>query len=408
MSSHPKCENVPFEKLAAGQRTSFGASFTHQDVQDFARISGDWNSLHVDEEYASGTPFRKCVVHGMLASSLVSRVAGMYFPGQQSLLLQVDNITFNAPVFEEEELRCEAEILEAHPLFRVLAVQVKVYGKFNRLKFTSTFKVQHRPETNRINLNLENIMQTDLSDQVALVTGASRGIGAAIAEALGSCRAKVIVNYNSSKSHAEDVAHKIEKAGGKALAVKADISKPDQVSEMIKKSTKELGSIGLLVNNATPTIEATDFLQTPWDLIQNDLNVHVRGAYHCTQEILPSMLKNKFGRIVSILSVYLQSPPPKGVSSYVIAKSGLMGLTRSIAAEYGAQGITANMIAPSMVETDLTATLSEGAKRAAAMKVPIGRLANVNDVALPVVFLLSKSSQYINGAILDINGGIQF
>ena len=126
------------------------------------------------------------------------------------------------------------------------------------------------------------------------------------------------------------------------------------------------------------------------------------------QEVLPEMVKAHFGRIVSLLTVYLDAPPPKGVAAYVTAKSALMGLTRSVAAEFGGLGITANMVSPGMVETDLIGGLSEQAKKTASLRVPVGRLADPSDVAGPVLFLLSKGAQYINGAVLGINGGMQF
>lgn len=402
----PECAHRSFDELKPGQRIEFEASFSEVDVNHFASLSGDWNPLHVDDAYAAQTPMRRRVAHGMLVASLLSRVAGMHFPGKQSLLLSVEHATFHNPVFVDESLRCEAELVEVHAIFRVLVVEAKVFGTYGKLKLSARLKVQYRADSQpRFTLpQLEELMKTDLSNHVALVTGASRGIGAAIAEALGQCHAKVIVNYNASKSQAEEVAHRIEQTGGKALVIKADVSQRDDVAALVKAA----GPIDLFVHNATAPLEDLAFADTPWTLMERDFDLHVGGAYNCLQELLPGMMAKKFGRIVTMLTVTLESPPPKGYASYLTAKSGLMGLTRCIAAEYARFGITANMVAPGMVETDLTAGVDERSKKMIASRIPAGRLANPGDVVGPVLFLLSPSAEYINGAILNVNGGLQF
>ena len=177
---------------------------------------------------------------------------------------------------------------------------------------------------------------------------------------------------------------------------------------MVRRAAEALGPVTMLVNNATSPVENLPFEETSWDLVKRDLDVHLGSAFHCMQEVLPGMAKARFGRIVSVLTVYLRCPPPRGVSAYVAAKSALMGLTRCIATEYGAQGITANMIAPSMVETDLNAGLGEPARRQAAARVPVGRLAEPSELLGALLLLLAPQSTYLNGTLIDINGGMQF
>ena len=409
-TSIPVCPNPRFDEFQVGQKIAFETVFTGDEIEQFAKLSGDWNPLHVDAAYANRTPFRQRVVHGMLASSLFSRVAGMHFPGQQSLLLQVENVAFHGPILEDEPLRCEAELREIHKLFQILVIAVRITGRYGRLRVSGTIKVQYRQEKQATPAlpQWETIMQTDLSNRVALVTGASRGIGAAIAAALGGCGAKVVVNYHTSAALADETAHRVEQAGGKAITVKANVAARDEVAALVKQATSQFGPIDLLVNNATAPVESLGFLETPWDLMERDFRIHVGGAYNCLQEVLPGMVEKKFGRIVSLLTVYLESPPPRGVGAYVTAKSALMGLTRTVAGEYGRYGIATNMVSPSVVETDLTADLDERAKKMIASRVPVGRLANPEDVVGPVLFLLSPAASYINGANFSVNGGLQF
>lgn len=400
--------DIPFEDFRIGQRVSFDAGFSAEEAKAFARLSGDWNPLHTDAAYAERSPYRRPVVHGLLVASLLSRVAGMHFPGRQSLLLGVDKVVFHAPTHVDEPLRCEAEILDKHDIFRILTLRVRIFGAFGRLKCSAEMKVQYRPPLRTPTLNLEELMQTDMSQHVVLITGASRGIGASLAEALGRCRARVVVNYHRSETLAGEVARRVEQNGGKALALQADVSSREQVRDMVRRAAEALGPVTMLVNNATSPVENLPFEETSWDLVKRDLDVHLGGAFHCMQEVLPGMARARFGRIVSVLTVYLRCPPPRGVSAYVAAKSALMGLTRCIATEYGAQGITANMIAPSMVETDLNAGLGEPARRAAAVRVPVGRLAEPSELLGALLLLLAPQSTYLNGALIDINGGLQF
>lgn len=406
----PPCPNPKFAEFRVGQRIEFDACFTAADVDRFAELSGDWNPLHVNATYAARTPFRGQVVHGMLVASLLSRVAGMYFPGQQALLMQVENVAFHSPVAVAEPLHCVAELVQVHDILRILVADVQVLGRYGKLRMSARIKVQYRAPA-RASWALptqEEIMETDLSNRVALVTGASRGIGAAIAEALGHCHAKVVVNYHQASDLAEEVAHRVEQAGGKAVPIRADVAKRDEVATLIKQAEAALGPIDLFVHNATGPLEDLSFAETPWELMLRDFEIHVGGAFHCLQKLLPGMMARKFGRIVTLLSVTLESPPPKGYTCYVAAKSGLMGLTRCVAAEYARFGITANMVSPSMVETDLTGHLDERAKQMTAMRTPIGRIATPSDVVGPVVFLLSPAASYINGAVLSVNGGLHF
>lgn len=406
----PACPNPPFAEFKVGQRVEFESRFGAAEIDSFAELSGDWNPLHVDDAYAARSPFRKRVAHGMLVSSLLSRVAGMYFPGQQSLLLQVEQISFPGPVLEDEPLRCEAELIEVHAVLQILVVEAKVFGRYNKLKLTGRIKVQYRAPAKATPAlpSLEELMQTDLSNHVALITGASRGIGAAIAEALGRCHAKVVLNYHTSATQAEEAAQRIINAGGEAIALKGNVTQRAEMTALIKQAQSKFGAIDLLVHNATAPLEDLAFADTPWELMLRDFEIHVGGAFHCLQEVLPGMVQKKFGRIVTILTVTLDTPPPKGYTAYVTAKSGLMGLTRSIASEYGRFGITANMVSPGMVETDLTAHLDDRAKKMVAMRIPAGRIANPADVVGPVMFLLSPATEYMNGAVLNVNGGMQF
>jgi 3-oxoacyl-[acyl-carrier protein] reductase len=244
-----------------------------------------------------------------------------------------------------------------------------------------------------------------LADKVALVTGSARGIGYAIAMKLAEVGADVVVNdIEAAADSLENAAGEIRKSGRQSLAVTADVSSPDDVTRLIDTAVKEFGRIDILVNNAGVTRDQLIMKMSDeeWDTV---LNIDLKSAFLCTRAVLRYMIKQRWGRIISIASV-VGIIGNAGQANYASAKAGIIGLTRSIAKEVGSRGITANAIAPGYIQTRMTEQLDEKQKQELLRHVPLGSLGTPQDVAEAVAFLASEEARYITGQVLNIDGGM--
>ena len=239
----------------------------------------------------------------------------------------------------------------------------------------------------------------DLSNRVALVTGGSRGIGAAIALALADAGCAVAVNYRERAEDAEAVVAKIKAMGGRAIAVAADVSQGTAVAAMVERAANALGPIDILVNNAGMAIVrgVDDLTEAEFDLT---IAVNLKSAFLCTQAVLPAMRSRKWGRIVNITSGAARGAGAIGVH-YNASKAGMEGLTRGYAARLVKEGITVNSVAPSLIETDMMRGRTDLARN-----IPLGRLGQPEEVAQAVVMVLGND--YMTGQTIVLNGGMTF
>jgi 3-oxoacyl-[acyl-carrier protein] reductase len=242
-----------------------------------------------------------------------------------------------------------------------------------------------------------------LDGRVALITGASQGIGHACALALAREGASVAVAARNQPKLDELVAE-IGSQGGKAAAFGIDVADEDQVKSGIKSALAQFGKIDILVNNAGITRDqlVMRMKRADWDSV---LNTNLTSAYLCIQSVIPSMLKQRWGRIINITSIFGQMGQA-GQANYAASKAGLIGLTMAIAREVASRSITCNAIAPGFIETNMTAVLSEEFKQNAVKQIPLGRVGKSEDVANAVCFLASEEASYITGHVLNVNGGM--
>ena len=243
-----------------------------------------------------------------------------------------------------------------------------------------------------------------LEGKKALVTGASRGIGRAIALALAAEGADVVVNYAGSEAAAKAVAAEIEAMGRKALVLQADISSNEAATAMLDAAVKEFGRIDILVNNAGITRDGLlmRMKEEDWDAV---LATNLKGVFNCTKAAVKYMMKQKAGRIVSISSV-VGLMGNAGQANYAAAKAGVLGFTKAVAKEVAARGITVNAIAPGFIQTDMTAVLSEKVVEGMLNTIPLHKLGDPEDIAKAVVFLVSDDAKYITGQTLHVDGGM--
>lgn len=244
----------------------------------------------------------------------------------------------------------------------------------------------------------------DLEDKVAVVTGASRGIGRAIALELARRGASVVVNYNRSAEAAHEVVSAIEEEGGQALAVQADVSELEQAATLVKAAIDTFGTIDILVNNAGTTRDRLLMMMSEddWDVV---LRTNLKGVFNCCKAAARKMMRQRSGRIISISSVS-GIAGQGGQTNYAASKAGVIGLTKSLAKELGPRNITVNAVAPGFVPTALTNDLSEEMKEKAREATPLGRMGRPEEIAYAVAFLASDLAGFITGEVLTVDGGL--
>ena len=246
---------------------------------------------------------------------------------------------------------------------------------------------------------------TVLKGKIALVTGASRGIGRAVALRLAELGARVAVNYLSRKKEAEETVTEIEKKGGIALAIHADVSLDKEAKEMVAYVGKEIGDITILVHNASPPFFLEALEDSAWESFQRHFEVSVRGGYNMMQAVLPMMQKAGYGKIITVLSALVLQGLPKKAASYVVAKEALWGLTKAGAADFAPYGIRINAVSPGLTDTEMAAlAFPSFYKDMVAKKSPFGRITKPEDVADIIAFLASPASDHVTG--LNIPLGI--
>ena len=243
-----------------------------------------------------------------------------------------------------------------------------------------------------------------LTDKVALVTGASRGIGRAIACALAREEAMVLVNYNGSKEQALEVVDMIEKEGGRAEAVGCDVSDFEACGKMIEEAMAKYSHIDILVNNAGVTRDGLIMRMSEADY-DRVIDTNLKGAFNTIRHLSRQLLKQKSGKIINISSVS-GIMGNAGQANYSASKAGLIGLTKSVARELASRGICVNVVAPGFVDTDMTQAMPEKVREDAVKTIPLGRMGSVEDIAQTVVFLADKTGDYITGQVICVDGGL--
>lgn len=243
-----------------------------------------------------------------------------------------------------------------------------------------------------------------LDGKIALVTGASRGIGRAIALKLAEAGATIAINYAGNIKAAEEVERMILDNGGKAMLIQADVSDLDAVDHMIQTVMNAYGKIDILVNNAGITRDnlLMRMKENDWDDV---INTNLKGVYYCTKLASKIMMKQRSGRIINMTSV-VGLTGNAGQANYAAAKAGVVGFSKSMAKELASRGITVNLVAPGFIDTDMTAILPEKVKEELTKSIPLAKLGKPEDVASAVLFLASDEASYITGQTLNVDGGM--
>ena len=386
-------------RFRVGDSAEFKHTVTSEDIQRFADLTGDDNPLHVDREFAEKTSFKGIVAHGMLGASFISTIIGKHIPGEGALWVS-HNLDFLLPVRIGDELTIYAEIIQKHERQRLLTLKTEIRNQYRQIVVSGECKVKV--------LELEAPEQPksgDADGKVALVTGASRGIGAATAIYLAKQGYCVAINYRADEAGAERVQERILQDGGKAMLCKADVTDERAVQDMVDNVVRRFGTVTALVNNATSRIIPQEFETLEWQDIQRHLDIQVKGAFLCMRAVIKEFLKNRKGSVVNLGTIYSDSTPPLKLTGYVLAKNSLFALTKSLAAEYGPKGLRFNLVSPGMTDTGLISEVPEKTRLMTAMQTPLRRIARPDDVARAIAFLLSDAAEYITGETVRVCGG---
>lgn len=388
-----------FESIEVGETAELIHRVTAEDVRRFVELTGDDNPLHIDAAYAGQTRFHDIVAHGMLGASFVSTIIGKYLPGPGALWLS-QTFEFVAPTRIGDELTVSAEVLDKIPSQRLLDVAVRVRNQNGQDVIQGRGRVQVLEPLD------DEVYSPPVAAPVAIVTGGSRGIGAAICQRLAAAGFSVVVNYRSDRGGAEAVVGEITAAGGKALACQADVGSPTDLKRLVSETRARFGDATVLVNNATGHLATKTFEDSTQGDFEEALRINLHAALAAVREVIPGFRRAGKGSVVNLGSVTCDSTPAKQMCAYTTAKAALVAATKCLATEYGHENIRFNVVSPGFTNTRLVAGLSERARLLTKAQTPLGRLAEPDQIAAAVAFLAGDESSHITGEVLRVNGGL--
>jgi 3-oxoacyl-[acyl-carrier protein] reductase len=404
--AEPLCAlKLGLEDITKGRSERFEFAVTERAIRYFLAIL----SQGVDEEERFQRLVNKGGLHypSFLVIALFSTLVGMRLPGDLATFLEF-SAELDQEIEQDTRLRLEGTVTHVSRATRILKAAVSVFDGHGttalvRGKVAALVNQPPRPMPTTSEIRT-SAMDMGIKDKVVLITGASRGIGETIAKLLALHGARIIVNYHRGKDDAERVAREIQAEGGDAIAIQADVTRSEQVRNMVAEVKSRHGTIHVLINNAVRDYRPIPFLNLTWEEIQRDLDVIAKGAFLCCREVIPLMIEAGGGKIINISSVTVDNPPPEQ-AKYVLAKSALTGLTRSLSVEFAAKNIQANMVVPSFVETDLVSHIHQGLRNKLAQDTPMRRHASSIDVAKAVLFLASSHASFTTGQKIMVTGG---
>lgn len=386
------------QKFTAGQ--SFQSKFIVDAtfIHKFADLFGDDNPIHVDQAEAKDFGYPRQVAHGAILSGLLSKMIGTVVPGAGAVWIN-QSINWVSPVFAGDEIEIRVSVEQISESTGIMELQTEAQNQLRTIVMQGSAQV-------KINEKLTNNSTPNGEvKRVALVTGGSRGIGAAIARSLAQRGVSVAVGYQQSEAEAKEVVQDIESYGGVAREFNVDLANQKSATMIVTDVNQTFGRLDTVIHAASKPIAPGNVNSLTYDDIEAHLKVTLGGALALVTATSPGMAERNFGRFVFLGTAAMSGIPPVGWSAYLAAKHALWGLTVSVAAELGPKGITANMVSPGLTITDLTSDISARTKLLEAHKNPMRRLAAPNDTAELISFLASDAAGYINGANLPVTGG---
>lgn len=399
LSNKVQPNTISFEEIYEGYEQSFKHLVTVDEVDSFAQLTGDYNPVHIDPEFAKLTNFGKRVVHGMLTSSFISTIIGMRIPGPGSLWLS-QTINFVNPTYIGDVIEIKATVTKISISTRTITLAIVILNQ-NGLKLVEGDSV-----VRMLDVNKTKKRNMDSDQKIVLITGGSRGIGASTALKLADEGYFVVINYVNGKEDAEKLVNEINADEIRSIAIQADVSNSSEVDTLFTQVESQIGPILYLVHCAAPIPIPQTFEELTWETFQSNIDVQLKGAFNCTKRAIPKMLERNNGSIVHLGSIFTDGTPPVQQSAYITAKAALNSLTHSLAVEYGPKGIRFNSVNPGMTKTQMISKIPDKVKMLTKMNTPLRNLAEPTDIANSIAFLLSPQAAHITGETLRVCGGI--
>lgn len=385
-------------RLNPGQSATHTLQIDQAMVDRMAQLTGDDNPIHVDPAAAHRFGQSRPTAHGMILMGLLSRIIGTELPGPGSIWYQND-IEFVAPVFAGDTVTLTVTVRHVSLVTRVVVLDVHAIKAGDTVVAKGQARVRVPAPITRQETHMPE------QSQVALVTGASGGIGGAIARVLAASGMSVIVGYHGGEAAAAECVKEIRDAGGTVIPARADLLDRNGPQAMVTAGLDAFGRIDAVVHAATPKIVAAPFMDTPVQTFRDYHEAYVCVLAELVRLTAPGMKERRHGRVITLLSSAIAENPPK-MAAYVTAKSAALGLCRALAAELGPWNITVNAISPSMVVGQHTDDIGAAAREIMMRKTPLRRLAEADDVARAVRFLIGADASFVSGAHLPVTGGI--
>ena len=387
-----------FSDINVNDKAEFSHRITQSDIDKFVDLTGDDNKMHTDDEYASRTSFKKPVIHGMLGASFISTVIGTKLPGDGALWY-AQSLEFLLPVRVGDMLTIVASVLKKIDRLNSIEIQTDIFNQHKQKVTTGIAKVkiieeEYQERDSGIN-----------NEKTVLIIGATGGIGSQTARTLAKEGYSLILHYHSNKAQADKLRKELEKLTTKRIViVKANILKDSDVSDMIFELSRYFKNISAFVNASTLHFGNIKLKDLEWADISSQIDINIKSNLNIIKNITPLMQENKYGKIVFMTTQYTEQMPSELIH-YITAKSALNGFAKALAVELAPKGIRVNLVSAGMTNTNLISDIPEKIKLITAAKTPLRRLADPQDIANAISYLVSEKSDFLTGETIRVNGG---